>query len=154
MERIRNKDLINSLKYQLYREDFWRFCVFYDPDFFPKRRFLKEIADSFEDIEFNRIKSLSVSMPPRSGKSYITSLFCAWRLGRNPEQSVMRNTCTSSLYIKFSYDVRAILRSDKFKLVFPEVKLSLDKSNLNGWNTNKSKQVGYFGSGVGLFPRI
>jgi predicted phage terminase large subunit-like protein len=61
----------------------------------------------------------------------------------------MRNTCTASLYIKFSYDVRAILRSDKFNLIFPEVKLSIDKSNLNGWNTNKSIQVGYFGSGVG-----
>jgi predicted phage terminase large subunit-like protein len=33
--------------------------------------------------------------------------------------------------------------------VFPHVQLSDDKANLQGWNTNKSKQVGYFGSGVG-----
>jgi len=61
----------------------------------------------------------------------------------------MRNTCTSTLYQKFSYDVRAILKSDKFRKVFPNVHLSDDKSNLQGWNTNTSKQVGYFGAGVG-----
>ena len=33
--------------------------------------------------------------------------------------------------------------------VFPDVRLSDDKANLQGWNTNKSKQVGYFGAGVG-----
>lgn len=120
-----------------------------DEDFFLSRRFLKQIADNFQLIEQGEIKSLSVSMPPRAGKSYITSLFCAWVLGRNPEESVMRNTCTASLYLKFSYDVRDIFKSEKFMQVFPLVHLSVDKANLNGWNTNRSKQVGYFGAGVG-----
>jgi predicted phage terminase large subunit-like protein len=61
----------------------------------------------------------------------------------------MRNACTATLYLKFSYDVRAILKDERFKRVFPEVNISDDKANLNGWNTNKSKQVGYFGAGVG-----
>ena len=88
-------------------------------------------------------------MPPRAGKSYITSLFCAWTLGRNPTESVMRNTCTATLFIKFSYDVRAILKTEQFQQVFPSVRLSDDKKNLGGWNTNTSKMVGYFGAGVG-----
>ena len=88
-------------------------------------------------------------MPPRAGKSYITSLFCAWTLGKNPDKSVMRNACTATLFLKFSYDVRAILKDERFKRVFPDVSLSDDKANLQGWNTNKSKQVGYFGAGVG-----
>jgi predicted phage terminase large subunit-like protein len=61
----------------------------------------------------------------------------------------MRNCCTGNLYLKFSYDVRNILRADRFKDVFTEVELSIDKSNLNGWNTNQAKQVSYFGAGVG-----
>jgi predicted phage terminase large subunit-like protein len=61
----------------------------------------------------------------------------------------MRNTCTATLYLKFSYDVRNVLKSDKFQKVFPNVSLSDDKANLQGWNTNHSKQVGYFGAGVG-----
>lgn len=129
--------------------EFWEFCKFYDPEFFKSRPFLKEIADAFQDIEEGKLKSLAVSMPPRAGKSYITTLFCAWTLGRNPSESVMRNTCTATLYVKFSYDVRAILKSQEFIDVFPNVKLSDDKKNLQGWNTNQSKQVAFFGAGVG-----
>jgi predicted phage terminase large subunit-like protein len=61
----------------------------------------------------------------------------------------MRNTCTATLFLKFSYDVRAIVKSDKYRKIFNNVTLSDDKSNLQGWNTNSSKQVGYFGAGVG-----
>jgi len=135
-------------KLELARRSFWDFCLFYDAQFFAKRVFLKEIADALQDIEEGKIKSLGVSMPPRAGKSYVTSLFCAWCLGRNPTESVMRNTCTATLYQKFSYDVRAIFRSDKFKEVF-YTRLSDDKSNLNGWNTDTAKMVSYFGAGVG-----
>jgi len=142
-------DLKQALRVELAKRDFWAFCLFYDSEFFTKRIFLKEVATAFQEIETGELKSLSVSMPPRAGKSYITSIFCAWILGRNPSESVMRNACTATLFLKFSYDVRAIVKSDKFKIVFPEVTLSDDKANLQGWNTNKSKQVGYFGAGVG-----
>jgi predicted phage terminase large subunit-like protein len=137
------------LRQELARRSFYHFCRYYDFDFVHARPFVKDICNAFQEVEDKKIKSLSVSMPPRAGKSYITSLFCAWTLGRNPDKSVMRNACTATLYLKFSYDVRAILKDERFKRVFPEVSISDDKANLNGWNTNKSKQVGYFGAGVG-----
>lgn len=132
---------------------FWLFCLHYDYEFFNKRRFLKQIAIAFQDV-IDKYKngiaiSISVSLPPRAGKSYITSLFAAYWIGRFPELSVMRNTCTATLYDKFSYDTRAIVRSEKYKDVFPNIKLAGDKQNLGGWNLEQSKQVGYFGSGVG-----
>lgn len=135
--------------YEFLKRNFWEFCLFYDHDFFSKRSFLKEVAEGFQDIEKGIINTLSVSMPPRAGKSYITTLFSAWVLGRNPSESIMRNTCTATLYLKFSYDVRNILKTKKFNQVFPKVRLSDDKANLQGWNTNESRQVGYFGAGVG-----
>jgi predicted phage terminase large subunit-like protein len=141
-------DIKAILRAELARREFWSFCLYYDKTFFTDRPFLKEIADAFQKIADGEIKSLSVSMPPRAGKSYITSLFCAWILGKYPDQSVMRNTCTATLYLKFSYDVRAIFKSDKFKEVF-NIGLSDDKSNLNGWNTDRAKMVSYFGAGVG-----
>lgn len=133
---------------ELARRSFWHFCLYIDGEFFKDRPFLKQIADGFQEIEEGKIKALSVSLPPRAGKSYITSLFCAWILGRNPSESVMRNTCTATLYVKFSYDVRAIVKSDRFREVF-QVKLSDDKKNLNGWNVDGAKMVSYFGAGVG-----
>ena len=134
---------------ELARRSFWDFCLYYDRELFESRPFLKEVADAFQEVSNGAIKSLSVSMPPRAGKSYVTSLFCAWTLGNNPTESVMRNTCTATLYAKFSYDVRAIVMSQEFADVFPNVRMSEDKANLQGWNTNKSKMVGYFGAGVG-----
>jgi len=147
---IQMKNEIKKILFQeLARRSFWDFCLYYDNEFFEKRTFMKDIADSFQDIEEGKIKSLSVSLPPRAGKSYITTLFCAWTLGRNPSESVMRNTCTATLYLKFSYDVRNVVKSDHFRDVFPDIRLSDDKSNLNGWNTNHAKMVSYFGAGVG-----
>lgn len=45
--------------------------------------------------------------------------------------------------------MRKIVSDTKFSSVFLDVKLASDKKNLLGWNTNKAKQVSYFGSGVG-----
>ena len=143
------EELRYQFKLELAKRDFWEFCLFYDKSFFENRVFLKEIAQGFQKIEEGEISSLSVSMPPRAGKSFITTLFSAWVLGRNPKESIMRNTCTATLYLKFSYDVRNILKTSQFRSVFSGVVLSDDKANLLGWNTNHSKQVGYFGAGVG-----
>ena len=145
----RKESLIFAMRCEIARRNFWDFCLYYDKQLFEARPFLKEVAEAFQDVAEGSIKSLSVSMPPRAGKSYITSLFCAWTLGNNPTESVMRNTCTATLYAKFSYDVRAVVMSQEFQDVFPEVKMSPDKANLQGWNTNQSKMVGYFGAGVG-----
>lgn len=144
----------NIISIPLARKHFWAFCCYYDEDFFRhKRRFFKEVALLFQTVvdEYrngNAI-SVSVSMPPRSGKSYITSLFAAYWLAQFPELSVMRNTCTATLYQKFSYDTRNIIRSSRFKEVFPEIQMQQDKQNLDGWSLTTSKQVGYFGAGVG-----
>jgi len=140
---------IELFKQELARRSFWDFCLYYDHDLFTKRPFLKDVAEAFQQVADGEIKSLSVSMPPRAGKSYVTSLFCAWTLGNNPKESVMRNTCTATLYAKFSYDTRAIVLSERFTNVFPDVRISPDKANLQGWNTTQSKMVGYFGAGVG-----
>lgn len=136
------------------RQNFWCFCCFWDWDFFRvKRRFLKEVAFLFQEVADayaeGRAMNVSVSMPPRAGKSYITSLFAAWWLGTHPTLSVMRNTCTASLYQEFSYVTRGIVQDQRFKRVFPELRLKKDKQNLDGWSLETSKQVGYFGGGVG-----
>ena len=143
-----DKDL-EQLLLQGSNQSFVVFCYYYDFDFFRSRPFLKEIAQSFQDVTDGKINSLAVSLPPRAGKSYITTLFCAWTLGKYPTESVMRNTCSARLARKLSYDTREIIKSQKFQNVFPEVKLSDDKSAVDGWNTNLSKSVGYFGQGVG-----
>lgn len=148
MEAIREMVRMGA-KHEMARRSFWEFCNQYDQPFFAKRPFLKSVADGFQQIADGQINTLSVSLPPRAGKSYLTSLFSAWMLGRNPSGSIMRNCCTATLYNKFSYDTREIVRNDKFKAIFPDLILSDDKQNVTGWNTDKAIQVSYFGAGVG-----
>lgn len=135
------------------RDNFWAFCLYMDPEFFTKRSFLIQVALAFMRVYRSfcdkKIYRLAVSMPPRAGKSYISSLFIAWMFGHFPEHSVMRNCCSDTLYNKLSYDTRNIVRSVKYQEIFPEAKLSGDKQNVKGWNLQSSRQVGYFGAGVG-----
>jgi predicted phage terminase large subunit-like protein len=131
------------------KDNFVLFCYFYDYDFFKSRPFLKEVAQAFQDIADGKMETLSVSFPPRAGKSYITTLFCAWIIGKYPTESVMRNTCTARLAYKLSRDTRDILVGEKFQSVFPDVKLSQDNKAMDGWSTNQSRNVAYFGQGVG-----
>jgi predicted phage terminase large subunit-like protein len=120
--------------------------------FYIKRRFLKEPAmllmKVYAMILMGVAIAIGISLPPRSGKSYLVSMFCAWILGMIPEASIMRNTCTATLYRKLSYDTRAIVNSTKYRKVFPYIQLSDNKANIDGWNTNQAKQVSYFGAGV------
>lgn len=138
------QNYLESLRY-----DFWKFCLYWDEEFFTKRPFTKRIADGMQKIADRKIRRLGISLPPRAAKSYLASLFSAWMLGRDPKGSVMRNSCTTTLYNKFSYDVRDMVLDVRFKRVFPYAKISPNKTSVTGWNMEDSRQVGYFGGGVG-----
>lgn len=107
---IRKAKAATILRKRIAKKDFWAFCLYYDPKFFSKRLFLKKVAEAFMRVYSSYsagiIYRLAVSMPPRAGKSYISSLFIAWMYGHFPEESVMRNCCSDTLYNKLSYDTR------------------------------------------------
>ncbi|WP_443901262.1 phage terminase large subunit [Odoribacter laneus] len=142
-----------ELKKRAAKIDFWQYCLFHDYKFFTERPFLEIVADAFmrvhESYKKGESRSLAVSMPPRAGKSYITTLFITFMIGNFPEESVMRNCCSDQLYQKLSYDTRDIIRSAKFKELFPDVCLKGDKQNVKGWSVEQARQVTYFGGGVG-----
>ncbi len=150
---IRKAEAAIILRKREARNEFWAYCMYMDPKFFTKRPFLKRVADAYMRVyasySNNLIYRLAVSMPPRAGKSYITTLFITWMLGHYPEESIMRNTCADPLYNKLSYDTRDIIRSRKYEEIFPSVKLRGDKQNIHGWSIEKARQVSYFGAGVG-----
>lgn len=150
---VRKAEAAIILRKREARSDFWAYCLYMDPSFFAKRHFLKKVAASFMRVYLafsnNMIYRLAVSMPPRAGKSYISSLFISWMFGHFPEESVMRNCCADPLYNKLSYDTRDIVRSRKFNEIFPEIRLKGDKQNVHGWSIEGARQVSYFGAGVG-----
>lgn len=133
------------------RKYFYKFCQYMDEEFFtPGKWHLKEIAQDLQDLHENKITKLAISLPPRAGKSYIISLFCAWEIGLDEgRDSIMRNSYGADLAEKFSYDIRDIIQMPKFLELFPKVKLKYDKKALQGWSTTKAKDFTYFCAGVG-----
>jgi predicted phage terminase large subunit-like protein len=107
---------------------------------------LQKVIDAYKQ---GRAIKVSISMPPRYGKSLTVSLFSTYWLGTFPDSSFLRASATNRLYQKFSYDCRQIIRSDKYKNVFPEIRLAADKQSLDGWNLESAKQVSFFGGGYG-----
>lgn len=134
---------------ELARRRLWQFALYMDRPFFEDRLLLVEAADAMQALRDGRAACAAVSMPPRYGKSYLTSLFCAWWLGLNPTKCVMRCTVSAKLYNKFSYDVRAIIATPKYQAIFPTVQLAPDRQNIDGWSLTTSRQGAYFGGGVG-----
>lgn len=158
MTNRERKILQVKAKFELLRRraqkgDFWAFCLYMDYEFFQKRPVLKLIVDAMQRVYHCYRNDIAIkiacSLPPRAGKSYITSLFSAFMLGHFPEESVMRNACSGKLYMKFSIDTRDIVQSEKFSTIFPDTKLHKSRQNIEGWSLDTARQVSYFGGGVG-----
>jgi predicted phage terminase large subunit-like protein len=144
------KEFNLEVKRELCRQDFYSFCKYMDSKFYTVGKpHLKIIADALQEIADGNIKKLAISMPPRAGKSYIISLFCAWLLGKNPDGSIMRNSYAAKLAEKFSKDIRdGIIPNAKFYDIFP-IKISNKSSAVDGWSLEGHTQTSYFCSGVG-----
>lgn len=140
-----------KLNIELSRRNFWSFCQYVDSGFYTdNKKHLKLIADSFQEIYEGKIKKLAVSIAPRAGKSYITSLFCAWILGKEPNGSIMRNCYAAKLAEKFSKDIRdGILIHPRYKEVFPHVKINPKNAAIDAWSVGENSQPSYFCAGVG-----
>ncbi len=73
-------------------DSFWHFCLYMDYKFYYSRReVLEDISYKMQCLLFPRVPEdeldiLNVSLPPRTGKSYLCTLFCAWCLGHFPNE--------------------------------------------------------------------
>ena len=130
--------------------DFWSYCLYWNRDFFIKRKFLKEVVDVLQLVhdgyKTGTVVKVAISMPPRAGKSFTTSLFCSFMLGQFPEESIMRNSCTSSLYEDLSKSVRSMVSDDRWKRMFG---IELRTKGVKTWALQTAKMNSYFGGGVG-----
>lgn len=100
------------------------------------------------DVVAGKNPRLMLFMPPRHGKSIIASQhFPAWALGQHPEFEIIAASYGSSLPVKFSRYVRALLRDPKYQKIFPETVLDKENENVEGWGTTDGG--GYIPAGVG-----
>lgn len=129
------------------RDDFLLFCKRLYPEWKegPHHRYLKPLLHKVCKEGESR---LTVSMPPRFGKSEtIAYMFVAWYLGHNPTHHIMMATHTASLSADFGRKVRNLLDTPAYQEIFPETKVSRDKSASDNWTTTKTGK--YLAIGIG-----
>lgn len=110
-----------------------------------------EICEKLEqfmrDVEAKKSPRLMIFMPPRHGKSQLTSkTFPAWVLGQHPTWEFMCCSYSGSLAQKFSRSTRSIMRDPKYHSLF-ETRLSPDTQGQEQWETTEGG--GLLAAGVG-----
>ena len=94
----------------------------------------KVIAEALERVESGKIKRLIITVPPRHGKSQLSSrLFPAWFLGRHPERSLILATYADKLSWDFGREVNAFLEDNLYRQIFPDIHIktsSVDRIEL------------------------
>lgn len=101
----------------------------------PQHRLL---CDKLDAVERGEIKRLMVFMPPRHGKSELTSKrFPAWFLGRNPGKQVITASYSADLAQDFGRHARNIVASSEFAALFPGVGVAGDSAARDKWHTSK-----------------
>ena len=112
----------------------------------------KDIARRLEkfsaDVVQKKSPRLMLFMPPRHGKSQLTSKrFPAWHLGRNPTHEFINCSYAGSLSNDFSRDVRAVMRDPDYATLFPKSRLDPDSQSVEHWLTTQGG--GFVSAGVG-----
>ncbi len=105
------------------------------------------MAQKLEAVERGEIKRLMIFMPPRSGKSELTSIhFPAWYLLKNPDKRVISASYSTSLAEDFSRRARALVR-EFGKSIFG-VELSDESASADQWGL-KGHHGQYVAAGYG-----
>ncbi len=83
---------------------------------------IKLLASKLEAVEKGEIKRLAIFMPPRHGKSILTSeFFPAWYMGRNPDKYIICSTYAQDLADDFGRKVRNQLQDKRYTDKFPRI---------------------------------
>lgn len=135
-----------ELVFEKVQNDLTKFCIFTDRNFEPYWH-LKEIAGKLEQVEKGEVKRLMIFMPPRHGKSHLTTeKFPAWYLGKNPNNEVIVAAYSATLAESFGYQSRDVMKTPEYMAVF-KTRLREDSKAKDHWRTIEGG--GYLSVGAG-----
>lgn len=127
--KIRIAGYIKEAYQVLARRDFEKFLIVIewnypaDMKFYSiRQRVLREWAQYLEDLEYGMLKLLSISAPPRTGKTTIGERFFLWCMLRHAERSCFFVSHTAAMAIKVYNDIINMLNDGKMEIqkIFPE----------------------------------
>jgi predicted phage terminase large subunit-like protein len=135
---------------QLCRSNFLPFVMRFNPDYhagWVHKDICRRLEKFSEDVANRLSPRLILTMPPRHGKSQLTSkTFPAWHLGKHPSHEVMACSYSGSLSMGFSRMNRELIRDPAYKVLF-DTRLHSDSQGAEAWMT--SEGGGYTSAGIG-----
>lgn len=109
-------------------------------------RHLEILAEYLEDIELGRLHRLLVEMPPRHGKSQLTSIFFpAWYLGQHPDRQLILTSYAATLAERFSRQARNLFADPLFPF---DARIAEDQKAAHAWGI-AGERGGLIAAGVG-----
>lgn len=112
------------------------------------------LASKLEAVERGELTRLMVFMPPRHGKSMLTSeFFPAWYLGRHPDRSVISATYSQELASDFGRKVRNLTEAPLHRAAFPKGRMSVDSTAAHRFNTDSGGAYYAVGRGGSITGR-
>ncbi|MGX5775469.1 phage terminase large subunit [Methylorubrum zatmanii] len=146
------------------RDRFMTFVKFTQPDHsdpgdvsrsaYDNQRHHDAIARVLEEVEAGRMPFLILTIPPRHGKSELTSRrFPAWLAGRNPKRQIVVAAYNQEFAEDFGAEVRAIMATQQYRQVFPEAKLRRGGSAKDRLQTAEGGLLVFVGRGGALTGR-
>jgi hypothetical protein len=118
----------------LARSDLAVYCSLAWPRF-EMARHHRLVIEKLEAVERGEITRLTIFLPPRHGKSLITSqLFPPWYLGRHPDRSVIAASYGSELALDFGRRVRNLVADPLQRAIFPACAISSDSTAAHRFN--------------------
>lgn len=93
----------------------------------PRRKVLKTVANSLQDLADDRLDLLAISMPPGCGKTALAIFYLTWLAGRNPDEPMLTGSHSNS-FVRGVYDecLRIFDKDGEYLWndVFPDVTVS------------------------------
>lgn len=115
---------------------------------FERPSHIKVIIDALTKLEAGEITRLIITMPPRHGKSMLTSkIFPTWFLGRHPNKNVIFTTYGQEFAEDFGRYVRNTIQRPEFLNIFPNATLSTDSTSIKRFALDAGGN--YFAVGAG-----
>lgn len=108
----------------------------------------KVLTELLEKIKRNEKVRLILTVPPRHGKSQMSSIyFPAWALGKYPDLKFILATYGAELSEKMGLQTRDVISSEAYQFIFPGIELRQDQKAKAKWMTNKNGSYTAVGAG-------
>ena len=110
----------------------------------PRMRALRPVVDALQDLADRKIRILTISLPPRVGKSTLGMFFITWIAGRDPEGSSALGGYSSTLTDGFFDEIIEIITSEEYLWadVFPNCQIAGKSLELSKLCLNRDRRFG------------